>query len=74
MKKAKKLKMISILSLVLAFILCAISGYILLDNFLRTRTIDFTWTTNILLGIGGVLILTANHLWGKAKESKSLFD
>lgn len=74
MKKSHKFRMSMILSLVLAAILLAISGYILLMGYLATKQINFTWTTNILLGIAGVLILFGNWCHGQAKEHTSLFD
>lgn len=74
MKKAQKFKMMMVLSLVLAVILLAGAGYLLVTKYLATKEIDFTWATNILIGLCGILIVFANWCHGQAKEHTSLFD
>ncbi|MFO8016978.1 MAG: hypothetical protein R6U32_07810 [Candidatus Woesearchaeota archaeon] len=74
MKKARKYRMCTWLSLALAVILFTGGSYIIVSIFLETRQIDFTWASNILIGIAGILVIAANICYHMAKENESLFD
>ena len=50
-------------------------AYVVINTFIETRKIDFTWTSNILLGISGILFIGAGYLHNIAKEKeKDLFS
>ncbi|MFC1732023.1 hypothetical protein ACFL6I_17030 [candidate division KSB1 bacterium] len=74
MKKAQKFKMCMILGIILAGICFIGAAYLLITKYLATKDIDFTWTTNILLGLSGILIVFGNWCGKQSKEHTSLFD
>lgn len=74
MRKADKYSVLMWLSIALAAICFIGAAYIIIDFFLKTKDIDFTWTTNILVGAAGALLIVSSWFKKTAKENSGLFD
>ncbi|MBU0535952.1 MAG: hypothetical protein KJ922_03850 [Nanoarchaeota archaeon] len=71
MGKIKKERIYTYLLFIGAIAFFAAGSYIVVDIFLKTREIDFTWASNILLGISGIFFIAAGYIHNVAKEKEA---
>ena len=67
----KKERLYTYLLMIGAVAFFAGGSYILIDIYLSTKTIDFTWASNIFLGLSGILVIAANYFHKTAKEKEA---
>ena len=71
LKNMKNERIYTYLAFIGAIAFFAAGIYIVFDTFIKTRNIDFTWASNIFLGIAGVLFIAGGYLHNLAKEKEA---
>ncbi len=67
----KRERLYTYLLLTGAVLFFAGGAYIIADTYLRTKALDFTWGSNILLGIAGILVIAGGYFHNVAKEKEA---
>ncbi|MBD3312843.1 hypothetical protein GF345_00190 [Candidatus Woesearchaeota archaeon] len=71
MAKMKKERLYTYLLAIGAIASFMAGSYIVIDIYLTTKQIDFTWASNILLGLSGGFVLAMGYFHNLAKEKEA---